>query len=412
MDYTQNDVQKEIVATAREVAETVLKPLRAEADAKEEFSQEVLDAYKKTGLFGVWIPEEYGGLGGGVTDLCLLIEELSKVCGGLALAPATSALGGMPMLMWATKEQRERWVPGLASGENLWAFALTEAEAGSDATALKSTAVKSKDGKHYIVNGSKHFISTAKEADFYTVAVSTNPSRGARGISLLVMEKGMKGFTFGKKEEKMGIRANPTYELHFENVKVPVENILGHEGQGLLIVQETFDYSRPGVAAQALGIAEGALDETIPYLRTRKQFGQPVSSFQAIQHKIADLCTKVEAGKALIYAITHRMDEQLIPAMNNAVKNGTRVHDELKKLKGPRWTKYSGMSKLFCSDMAMEVADACIDLCGGIAFMKDFPVEKYARDAKITQIYEGTNFIQRNEIAASIIKEYASKDKK
>lgn len=412
MEYTINETQQEIINTAREVAENVLKPLRAEADAKEEFSQEVVDAYRKTGLFGLWIPEEYGGLGGGITDLCLAIEELSKVCGGLALAPATSALGGMPMLMWSTKEQRERWVPGLASGEHLWAFALTEAEAGSDATALKTTAVKSDDGKHYIVNGSKHFISTGKEADFYTVAVTTNPDRGARGITLLIIEKSMKGFTFGKKEEKMGIRANPTYELNFENVKVPVENMLGREGQGLLIVQETFDYSRPGVASQALGIAEGALDETIPYLRTRKQFDQPVSSFQAIQHKIADLCTKVEAGKALIYSITHRMDKQLIPAMQNAVKNGTTAHDELKKLKGPRWTKYSGMTKLFCSETAKEVADACIDLCGGIAFMKDFPVEKYLRDAKITQIYEGTNLIQRNEIAASVIKEYAGKDKK
>jgi len=412
MDYAINELQQEIINTAKEVAETVLKPLRAEADAKEQFSHEAVKAYQQTGLFGVWLPKEYGGLGGGVADLCLAIEQLSKACGGLALAPATSALGGMPMLMWSTKEQRERWVPNMASGNKLWAFALTEAEAGSDATALKTTATKTEDGKHYIVNGSKHFISTAKEADFYTVAVTTNPERGARGITLLVMEKGMKGFSFGKKEEKVGIRSNPTYELNFENVKVPVENLLGREGQGLLIVQETFDYSRPGVASQAIGIAQGALDETIPYLRTRKQFDQPVSSFQAIQHKIADLCTKVEAGKALIYSVAHRMDKELIPAMDNAIANGTRVHDELKKLKGKRWTKYSGMTKLFCSDTAMQVADECINLCGGIAFMKDFPVEKYARDAKITQIYEGTNFIQRNEIAASVIKEYASKDKK
>jgi len=412
MDYILNETQKEILATAREVAQTILKPIRAEMDAKQEFSQEALKAYRQTGLFGVWLPEEYGGLGGGVSDLCIVIEELSKVCGGMALPPATSALGGMPMLLWATKEQRERWIPQMASGEKLWAFALTEAEAGSDATALKTTGTKSKDGKHYIVNGAKHFISTGKEADFYTVAVNTNPSRGARGISLLIIEKGTEGFTFGKKEDKLGIRSNPTYELNFENVKVPVENLLGKEGFGLLIVQETFDYSRPGVASQAVGIAEGALDETIPYLRTRKQFDQPISSFQAVQHKIADLCTKVEAGKALVYATANRMDKELIPAMKEAVKNGTTIHDELKKFKGERWTKYSGMTKLFCSDTAMEVADECINLCGGIAYMKDFPVEKYLRDAKITQIYEGTNMIQRNEIAASIIKEYASKDKK
>ena len=294
----------------------------------------------------------------------------------------------------------------MATGKKLWAFALTEPEAGSDATALKTTATK--DGDYYVVNGTKHFISTGKEADFYTVAVNTNPSRGARGISLLVIEKGTPGFTFGKKEQKMGIRTNPTYELIFENVRVPKANLLGSEGRGLLYLQETLDYSRPGVAAQAVGIAQGALDETIPYLRTRKQFGQPIITFQALAHKVAELAAKTEAGRALVYSITHKMDSEFLPAVAAALENGTPVHDELKKLKGARWTKYSAEAKLFCANTAMEVADECVTLCGGIAYTREFPLEKYMRDAKITQIYEGTVHIQKNEIATALIKEYAS----
>ncbi|MCI7043897.1 MAG: acyl-CoA dehydrogenase family protein, partial [Spirochaetes bacterium] len=294
MDYAMNELEQEVLNATRELAQKKLKPLRAEMDAKEEFSHEMLEEYRKSGMFGLWLPEKYGGLGGGITCLAMAFEELSRVCAGLALTPGTTALGAIPMFLAATAEQRERWCYDLATGKKLWAFALTEPEAGSDATALKTTATK--DGDYYVVNGTKHFISTGKEADFYTVAVNTNPSRGARGISLLVIEKGIPGFTFGKKEQKMGIRTNPTYELIFENVRVPKANLLGSEGRGLLYLQETLDYSRPGVAAQAVGIAQGALDETIPYLRTRKQFGQPIITFQALAHKVAELAAKTEAG--------------------------------------------------------------------------------------------------------------------
>ena len=406
MDYAINELEQEVLNATRELAQKKLKPLRAEMDAKEEFSHEMLEEYRKSGMFGLWLPEEYGGLGGGITCLAMAFEELSRVCAGLALTPGTTALGAIPMYLAATKEQRERWCYDLASGKKLWAFALTEPEAGSDATALKTTAIK--DGDYYVVNGTKHFISTGKEADFYTVAVNTNPSRGARGISLPVIEKGTPGFTFGKKEQKMGIRTNPTYELIFENVRVPKENLLGSEGRGLLYLQETLDYSRPGVAAQAVGIAQGALDETIPYLRTRKQFGQPIITFQALAHKVAELAAKTEAGRALVYTITHKMDQEFLPAVKEALKNGTSVHDELKKIKGGRWTKYSAEAKLFCSNTAMEVADECVTLCGGIAYTREFPLEKFMRDAKITQIYEGTVHIQKNEIATALIKEYAS----
>ena len=407
MDYAINEKEQQVLNTTREFAQKKIKPIRAEMDEKEQFSHEMWEEFRKSGLFGLWLPEIYGGLGGGITCLAMAFEELSRACAGLALTPGTSALGAIPMFLAATKEQRERWCPDLASGKKLWAFALTEAEAGSDATALKTTAIK--DGDYYIVNGAKHFISTGKEADFYTVAVNTNPSRGARGISLLVIEKGTPGFSFGKKERKMGIRSNPTYELFFENVRVPKENLLGSEGRGLLYVQETLDYSRPGVAAQAVGIAQGALDVTIPYLRARKQFGQPLITFQALGHKVAELSAKTEAGRALVYSLTHRMDQEFLPAVQNALANGTAVHDELKKLKGARWTKYSAEAKLFCSNVAMEVADECVTLCGGIAYMRDFPLEKYMRDAKITQIYEGTVHIQKNEILTALIKEYAAR---
>lgn len=408
MDYATNELEQEVLNLSRELVEKKIKPLRAEMDEKEEFSREMLEAYRQAGMFGLWVAPEYGGRGGGITCLAMSFEELSRGCAGLALTTGTSALGAIPMYLAATKEQRERWCPDLASGKKLWAFALTEAEAGSDATALKTTAIK--DGDYYVVSGAKHFISSGKEADFYTVAVNTNPSRGARGISLLVIEKGTPGFTFGKKETKMGIRSNPTYELIFNNVRVPKENLLGSEGRGLLYLQETLDFSRPGVAAQAVGIAQGALDVTIPYLRTRQQFGQPIITFQALGHKVAELAAKTEAGRALVYNLTHRMDQEFLPAVRNAIANGTAIHDELKKLKGARWTKYSAEAKLFCSNVAMEVADECVTLCGGIAYMRDFPLEKYMRDAKVTQIYEGTVHIQKNEILTALIKEYAAKD--
>lgn len=404
LDLTET--QSAVVALAREIAEKKIKPVRAQYDRSQEMPWEIVEEFRKADMYGLNVHSAYGGMGGGVTELTLAVEELSRACGGIALALAASVLGSMPILLMATEEQRKRWLPDIASGKKLCAFALTEAEAGSDATSLKTTAVS--DGDYYVVNGSKHFISGGKAADFYTVAVSTNPSRGARGISLLVIEKGTPGFTFGKKEDKMGIRANPTYELIFENVRVPKTNLLGSEGRGLLIVQETLDYSRPGVASQALGIAQGALDETVPYLRTRTQFGHPVSSFQAISHKLADLASKVEAGRALVRQVSRAMDREFLPAFEAAVANGTTLHDELKKLQAKRWTKYASMTKLLCSDVAMEVTSECVNLCGGVGYMADFPVEKFMRDAKITQIYEGTNHIQRNEIAAAIIKEYAA----
>jgi len=403
MNYFNSSEEENVLNAARKIAQEILKPLRAKYDEAEEYCPQATQAMAQAGLFGLWLPKEYGGAGLGVNALALALEETAKVCMGLSLPAGTSALGGMPMFFWATPEQRAKWLPDLASGKKLWTFALSEAQAGSDATAIKTTAVK--DGDYYILNGMKHYISTGEAADFYTVAVSTNPERGARGISLIVVEKGTEGFTFGKKERKLGLRTNPTYDLVFRNCKVPASNLLGGEGKGLLIVQETLDYSRPGIAAQALGLAEGALEETIKYLKIRKQCGQPVISFQGIGHELAQLAAETEAGKALVFGLTREVDKDFISASNAAVKNNTTVHEELKKLKTPRRTKYSAMAKLFCSDTAMHVTDRCINLCGGIAYTRDFPLEKFARDAKVTQIYEGTNHIQKNEIWSWLIKE-------
>jgi butyryl-CoA dehydrogenase len=409
LDYGLNEMQQEIVRIAHEIAEKKVKPVREKHDEEESFPYEVVDEFKKADLLSVYLPEEYGGMGGGTFELVLAMEQLSRACGGIALCIATSALCAIPILLFGTDEQRKRFLPDLASGKKLGAFTITEPEAGSDATSTKTTARL--EGDHYVINGTKNFCSSGEVSELYTLFASTNPNRGARGITAFVVEKGTPGFTFGKKEMKMGIRANPTYELVFNNCKVPVANRLGEEGYGLFVAQGTFDQSRPGVGSQALGIAQGAVDETMNYIRMRKQFGKTISSFQAIQHMMADAGTQIEAARSLLYSVARAMDHAVKPAIDAAIANKTRVFDEMEKLNVRRFTKESAMVKLFCSDMAMKITTDCVQMCGGIGFMRDFPVEKFMRDAKITQIYEGTNQIQRNEIAMMMIKEAASKQR-
>ena len=385
MDYFLTDDQLAIQETARAIAQKKIKPVREHYDETEKYPWEIVEEMRKADLFGVYLPQEYGGLGGGGFELALVVEELSRACGGIALAIAATALGAFPILLHGTEEQKKKYLPDLASGKRLGAFTITEPEAGSDATATQATAKR--EGDHYILNGTKVFCTNGEAAEIYTTFFSTNPRRGARGISCFVVEKGTPGFTFGKKEKKMGIRASPTYTLLFDDCKVPKENLLGMEGGGLLVAQSTFDISRPGVAAQALGIAQGALDESFAYARVRRQFGRSVASFQGIQHRLAEMATRVEAARALLYSVARAMD----------------------KIKDRRWTQESAMVKLFCSDTSMWVTTEAVQICGGIGYMRDFPVEKYMRDAKITQIYEGTNEIQRNEIAYHMIKQAASK---
>ncbi|OGS00327.1 MAG: acyl-CoA dehydrogenase [Elusimicrobia bacterium RBG_16_66_12] len=406
MDYELSETQTDIRDLAYQVALRDLKPVREKHDEEETFPWDVVKKMAAADLFGVYLPEAYGGLGGGLMEQVIVIEQLSRVCGGITLAFAATGLGVLPILLLGTAEQREKYIPDLASGKKLAAFSITEPEAGSDATAQRCLAKP--DGEHYVLNGTKSFVSNGEVAETYVVFASTNPSRGARGVSAFIVEKGTPGFGFGKKEHKMGIRANPTYELVFQNCRIPKKNLLYKEGFGLFTAQTTFDCSRPGVAAQALGIATGAMDETMAYIRQRKQFGQSISSFQIIQHMMADNAAQTEAARALLYATARAMDKAMKPVYERAISDKAIVYDVLNKMDVKRWTKESAMSKFYCSDVAMKVTTDCVQMCGGIGYMRDFPVEKYMRDAKITQIYEGTNQIQRNEVAMMMIKEYAS----
>ena len=389
MNWFLTDEQQMIVETARELAQKKIVPVRERHDHEGTFPWDVVKAMAEADLCGLYIPEEYGGMGGGVFELCLAVEELSKIDGGISLAMAATALGTFPILLGATEAQKVKYLPDLASGKKLAAFGLTEANAGSDALGMKTTAKLA--GEEYVLNGTKQWITNGENAEIYTVFAKTNPAKGARGISAFVVEKGTPGFTFGKHEDKMGIRASSTTELVFQDCRIPRENLLGgREGLGSIVAINTLNNSRPGVAAQALGIAAGALEDAVKYSRERVQFGQSISAFQAVQHMLADMATQVEAGRALLYATARTID--------HLTKTGEKAS----------FAKESAMSKLFCSDVAMKVTVDAVQVYGGYGYMREYPMEKRMRDAKITQIYEGTNQIQRNEIALQLIKEAAS----
>jgi butyryl-CoA dehydrogenase len=384
MDYLLTEEQKMIQELARKIAQEKIAPVAAEYDEKEEFPWPIMKILSDSDLFGVYIEEKYGGTGGGVFELAIVTEELSKACGGIAVCFAASALGTYPIILYGSDEQKQKYLPDLAAGKKIAAFGLTEAAAGSDASAIQTTAKK--DGDYYILNGTKQWITNGGEAQTYTVVAMTDKSRGPRGASTFIVEKDTPGFTFGKKEKKLGIRASATRELVFTDCKVHKDNLLGREGLGFIVAMKTFDQSRPGVAAQAVGIAQGALDHAIKYAKERVQFGKPISSFQAVQHMLADMATQTEAARALVYSTARLVDS-----------GATKI------------SKASAMAKLFASDVAMKVTTDAIQVFGGYGYMRDYPVEKFMRDAKITQIYEGTNQIQRNVIALELIKESLSK---
>ncbi|MBN2412206.1 acyl-CoA dehydrogenase family protein [candidate division KSB1 bacterium] len=382
MNYFLTDEQETFQQMAYEFAQGKIAPVAAEYDVKGEFPWPLVKEMARMDFFRLWIPEEYEGFDGGITEMSLVTEEFSRACGGIALALAGTALGTFPILIAGSEEQKKKYLPELASGEALAAFCLTEPEAGSDAGAIQTTAKA--DGDYYILNGTKHFITNGGVAKYYTVIATTDPSKGSRGASAFIVEEGTEGLVFGKKEDKMGIRASATCEVVFQDCKIPKENLLSREGQGFIIAMKTLDRSRPGVAAQALGIAQGAFDHAVRYSRERKQFGQSISSFQAIQVMLADMATQIEASRALIYATAKMVDA--------GIKD---------------YGKESAMCKLFAGDMAMKVTTDAVQIFGGYGYMRDYPIEKYMRDAKITQIYEGTNQIQRNVIAAKVIRESA-----
>ncbi|MEC4676529.1 MAG: acyl-CoA dehydrogenase family protein [Nitrospirota bacterium] len=384
MDYFFDEEQIMIRDLARQIAEEKIVPVRAELDEKGEFPWEVMKVLAQSDLFGLFIPEEYGGLGKGCIELCLAIEELSRACVGVSTTYAANALGTFPILLYGSDEQKKKYLPDIASGKRLVAFGLTEANAGSDAGGIQTTARL--EGNEYLLNGTKQWITNGGEADIYSIIAITDHTKGPRGASAFVVEKGTPGFSFGKKEDKMGIRASATTELIFDNCRIPKENIIGKDGIGFIVAMKTLDNSRTGVGSQGVGVAQGAFDEAVKFARQRVQFGHPIISFQAVQHMLADMATSIEAARALIYSVARFID--------NGAKDVSRE---------------SAMSKVFATDVAMKVTTDAVQVMGGSGYMKEYPVEKMMRDAKILQIFEGTNQIQRNVIGQALIKETVKK---
>lgn len=382
MEYFFNEKEKQLWQKAHDIAENMVCPIRDEFDEKAEFPLELIKEMGNQGMFRIFIPEEYGGTGAKIMDMCIAVEEISRVCAGIATAYSVGALGSGPIVYYASDQQKKKYLPKIATGEQLCAFALTEAQAGSDAANIQTTAQK--DGDYYILNGVKQFISNASVSDVYTVLASTDKTRGARGISAFIVENNFPGISFGKEEHKLGIRASVTSELVFEDCRVPKENLMGKEGYGFIYTMRNFDRARPGVGAIALGIAQGAYEDAVDFL-----YKHDLLSNQYVQEKIADMATEIEAARALIYASARMIDSGA---------------------KGI--SKPSSFSKLYPSDIAVKVCTEAIGLMGPYGTLKEYYLEKRLRDAKITQIYEGTNEIQRVVIALEIIRETGIKHRK
>ena len=381
MEYFLTEDQLEMQEIARKIAQEKMLPLREKYDEEGTFPWDIVEIMAQSDLFAVLIPEEYGGISGKVADLAIVTEELCTVDMGISLAFGVTGLGMYPILIAGSEEQKQKYLSQIATGKRLAAFGLTEAGAGSDVGAMATTARK--EGDYYVLNGTKQWISNGGEAEIYTVFAMTDPAKGARGCSVFVVEKGTPGFSFGKKENKMGIRANCTRELVFEDCNVPAENMLGREGTGFITAMKVFDKSRPMVGAQAVGVARGAFEAAIKYSKEREQFGKPISGFQAVQFILADMATQIEAARALVMQTARMID--------GGAKN---------------YSKESAMCKYFASDVAMQVTTDAVQVLGGYGYMKEYPVEKMMRDAKILQIYEGTNQIQRGIVAANLLKEF------
>ena len=369
---------------ARQVAEKYVKPVAAELDRTGEYPWEVIKALQETRLMGMWVPKDYGGGGSGLLNLCIVVEEISRACGAIGCAYVVNALGSLPIVLGGTEAQKQKYLPDIAAGRKLIAFCLSEKNAGSDAGSLKTRAER--DGDNYVISGDKKWTTNGAAASLYTVFATTNPERGTRGVTGFIVERETQGFELGKREDLMGIRCVPVNETHLRNVRVPAANLLGGaEGRGFKHAMMTLDVARPFVAAQGLGIAQGALDLALEYTKQRQQFGQSIASFQGIQFMLADMATQVEAARYLVYAAARAVDA--------GVKDVSKI---------------SAMSKVFATDTAMRVTTDAVQLFGGYGYCRDYPVEKFMRDAKITQIYEGTNQIQRMVIGRALIRETAT----
>ena len=378
MNFLLTEEQEMTRQMVRDFAEKEVKPGAGERDDREQFAREIFDKMGELGLTGIPWPEEYGGAECDFVSYVIAVEELSRVdaAAGTTLS-AHISLAGWPLFKYGSEEQKKKFLEPMALGEKLGAYALTEPAAGTDAAAIQTTAVL--DGDSYVINGGKTFITNAGEAEIYIVFAVTDPEKKAKGISAFIVEKDTPGFAVGKKEHKMGLRSSPTAELLFENCRVPRENLLGREGEGFKIAMSTLDGGRNGIAAQAVGIAQGALEEATAYAQTREQFGRPIASFQAIAFMLADMATKIEAARLLTYQAAF-LESQGLP-----------------------YGKASAMAKLFASETAMEVATNAVQIFGGYGYTKEYPVERFMRDAKITQIYEGTSEVQRLVISRYLL---------
>jgi len=385
LEYFFNEQQVMVRDLARRIAEEKILPVRAELDEKEEFPWSIIKDLASSDMFRIFIPPKYDGLGGGCLDFCLIVEELSRACSGVAISYAASALGSYAIVEYGSEAQKQKYLPGIAAGTKLGAFALTEPTAGSDASAIKTTAEKTPEG--YLLNGTKQYITNGGEADIYTVIALTDKTKGPRGASAFIVEKDTPGFTFGKKEKKLGIRSSATRELVFRNCLIPQENLINKEGRGFILSMRILDRSRPGIGAQAVGIAQGALEAATEYTSQRIQFGQPIISLPVVQSMLADMATRIEAARNLVYAVARTID--------SGAKN---------------ITEESSMAKVFASDTAMKVTTDAVQICGGAGYMRDYPMEKMMRDAKITQIYEGSNEVLRGAIAVGVRKRKARRE--
>lgn len=381
MDFRLSEEQTLLKETVRKIAVNEFRPKAAEIDEREEFPWENKRILEENGLLGINIPEAYGGAGAGMIALALVIEEVAAVCASTSVILTTQALATDPLLLGGSHEQKERWLRPLAEGAVLGACAITEPGAGSDVTGIRTTAAARDDG--YVINGNKIFITNGGVADIVTVVAYTDKSKGARGVSMFVVPKSTPGFAVGKEEKKMGIRGSDTRELIFENCHVPAGNIIGEPGAGFKLLMKTFNYTRPAVGAQAVGIARGAMDEAVAYCRDRMQFGKALTEFQGVQWMIAEMALKIELARTMVFracaAVDHEPESREIP-------------------------KLAAMAKWSASDAAMEVTTAAVQLFGGYGFIREYPVERMMRDAKITQIYEGTNQIQRVIVANHLLR--------
>lgn len=379
MNFLLSEEHEMIRKMVRDFAKNEVEPTAAERDEEERFDMEIFRKMADLGLTGIPFPEEYGGIGSDYLAYCIAVEELSRVCAstGVTLSAHTS-LASWPIYKYGTEEQKQKYLVPLAQGTSIGGYGLTEPGSGSDAGGMRTTAKL--DGDHYVLNGSKIFITNGGIADIYVVFAVTDPSSKHKGTSAFIIESGFEGFSVGKKEKKLGIRSSPTTEIIFEDCRVPVENMLGAEGEGFKIAMTTLDGGRNGIAAQAVGIAQGALDAAVGYAKERVQFGKPIAAQQGVSFKLADMATSVEASRLLTYQAAWRESENL------------------------SYGKESAMSKLFAGDTAMKVTTEAVQVFGGYGYTKDYPVERYMRDAKITQIYEGTQEIQRLVISRMLTK--------